>query len=40
MGMFVIDTRTGQSKTILRSTDWLNHLLFSPTESHPVNVLP
>jgi oligogalacturonide lyase len=32
MGMFVIDTRTGQSKTILRSTDWLNHLLFSPTD--------
>jgi oligogalacturonide lyase len=32
MGMFVIDTRTGESKTILRSTDWLNHLLFSPTD--------
>ena len=32
MGMFVIDTRTGASKTILRSTDWLNHLLFSPTD--------
>jgi oligogalacturonide lyase len=32
MGMFVIDTKTGQSKTILHSTDWLNHLLFSPTD--------
>jgi oligogalacturonide lyase len=32
MGLFVIDTRTGESKTILRSTDWLNHLLFSPTD--------
>ena len=32
MGMFVIDTNTGESKTILRSTDWLNHLLFSPTD--------
>jgi oligogalacturonide lyase len=32
MGMFVIDTRTGESKTILRATDWLNHLLFSPTD--------
>ena len=32
MGMFVIDTKTGETKTILRSTDWLNHLLFSPTD--------
>jgi oligogalacturonide lyase len=32
MGMFVIDTKTGASQTILRSTDWLNHLLFSPTD--------
>jgi oligogalacturonide lyase len=32
MGMFVISTKTGESKTILRSTDWLNHLLFSPTD--------
>jgi oligogalacturonide lyase len=32
MGLFVIDTRTGATKTILRSTDWLNHLLFSPTD--------
>jgi oligogalacturonide lyase len=32
MGLFVIDTKTGDLKTILRSTDWLNHLLFSPTD--------
>jgi oligogalacturonide lyase len=32
MGLFVVDTRTGQSKTILKSTDWLNHLEFSPTD--------
>jgi oligogalacturonide lyase len=32
MGLFTIDTRTGEMKTILRSTDWLNHLEFSPTD--------
>ena len=32
MGVFVIDTRTGESKTILRGTDWFNHLLFSPAD--------
>jgi oligogalacturonide lyase len=32
MGLFVIDTKTGEMRTILRSTDWLNHLLFSPTD--------
>jgi oligogalacturonide lyase len=32
MGLFVIDTKTGESKTILKSTDWLNHLEFSPTD--------
>ena len=32
MQMFTIDTRTGAVKTILRSTDWLNHLQFSPTD--------
>jgi oligogalacturonide lyase len=31
MGMFTIDTKTGEMKTILKSTDWLNHLEFSPT---------
>ncbi|HTB14073.1 MAG TPA: oligogalacturonate lyase family protein [Bryobacteraceae bacterium] len=32
MGMFVMNTQTGEVKTIHRSTDWLNHLLFSPTD--------
>jgi oligogalacturonide lyase len=32
MAMFTMDLRTGETKTILRSTDWLNHLLFSPTD--------
>ena len=32
MALFVTDTRTGQSKVILKSTDWLNHLEFSPTD--------
>jgi oligogalacturonide lyase len=30
--LFTIDLHTGQRKIILRSTDWLNHLLFSPTD--------
>ncbi len=30
--LFTIDTRTGEQKNILHSTDWLNHLLFSPTD--------
>ena len=32
MILFTIDTRTGATKTILHSTDWLNHLEFSPTD--------
>jgi oligogalacturonide lyase len=32
MGMFIIDLKTGDVKTILKSTDWLNHLEFSPTD--------
>jgi oligogalacturonide lyase len=32
MGMFVMNTKTGEVKTIHKSTDWLNHLLFSPTD--------
>lgn len=32
MGMFTVNTRTGEVKTILKSTDWLNHLEFSPTD--------
>src|SRR5215472_10632009 len=31
MVLFVADTRTGVIRTILKSTDWLNHLQFSPT---------
>jgi oligogalacturonide lyase len=32
MALYTVDTRTGEVKTILKSTDWLNHLLFSPTD--------
>jgi oligogalacturonide lyase len=32
MGLFVVDVKTGEVKTIHRSTDWLNHLEFSPTD--------
>jgi oligogalacturonide lyase len=32
MAMFTIDAATGEVKVIHRSTDWLNHLLFSPTD--------
>jgi oligogalacturonide lyase len=32
MQMFVLSVKTGEVKTILRSTDWLNHLQFSPTD--------
>lgn len=32
MALFVIDVRTGERRTVLRSTDWLNHLQFSPTD--------
>ena len=32
MQLFVLDVRTGEAKTILRSTDWLNHLQFSPVD--------
>ncbi len=30
--LFTIDLRTGTMKTLLHSTDWINHLLFSPTD--------
>ena len=30
--LFTIDTRTGEMKKLLHSTDWVNHLLFSPTD--------
>ena len=32
MQLFVVNTGTGETKTILRSTDWLNHIQFSPTD--------
>lgn len=30
--LITIDTRTGEVKTLLRGTDWYNHLQFSPTD--------
>ena len=30
--LFVIDLRTGKLRPMLHSTDWINHLLFSPTD--------
>jgi len=32
MTLFTLDTRTGEVKTIYHTTDWLNHLQFSPTD--------
>jgi len=32
MAMFTVNTATGEQKIIHRSTDWLNHLQFSPTD--------
>jgi oligogalacturonide lyase len=32
MEMYTIDLNTGQRTVIFRSTDWLNHLQFSPTD--------
>ncbi|MDQ6788353.1 MAG: oligogalacturonate lyase family protein [Acidobacteriota bacterium] len=32
MVMFTVNTQTGEVKTILKSTDWLGHLQFSPTD--------
>jgi oligogalacturonide lyase len=32
MAMFTVNVKTGETKTIHRATDWLNHLLFSPTD--------
>lgn len=32
MAMFTVSTKTGEVKVIHRATDWLNHLLFSPTD--------
>jgi len=30
--LITIDTKTGEVKTILRGTDWFNHIQFSPTD--------
>jgi oligogalacturonide lyase len=32
MAMFVLDVRSGERRVIHRANDWLNHLLFSPTD--------
>jgi oligogalacturonide lyase len=32
MGLYTIDVKTGEVKTFYRSTDWLNHVQFSPTD--------
>jgi oligogalacturonide lyase len=32
MQLFTLNIKTGEVKTILRSTDWLNHIQFSPTD--------
>ena len=30
--LITVDTKTGEVKTLLRSTDWVNHIQFSPTD--------
>jgi oligogalacturonide lyase len=32
MEMYTVDVKTGARRTVLKSTDWLNHLQFSPTD--------
>ncbi|WP_202980678.1 oligogalacturonate lyase family protein [Alteromonas sp. RKMC-009] len=32
MEMFVVDTQTGEQRTIHKATDWLNHIQFSPAD--------
>jgi len=32
MGRFTVNIQTGEIKTIHKANDWLNHLLFSPTD--------
>jgi len=32
MALFTVDVKSGEVKVIHRSTDWLNHLEFSPTD--------
>ena len=40
MALFTLNTKTGEVKTILHSTDWLNHFQFSPTDPDLADVLP
>jgi len=32
MVLFTLDLKTGEKKELVHSTDWINHLLFSPTD--------
>ncbi len=32
MAMYTVNIQTGETKVLHRATDWLNHLLFSPTD--------
>ena len=32
MGLYTVNIKTGEIKTIHKANDWLNHLLFSPTD--------
>ena len=32
MGLYTVNVQTGEIRTIHKATDWLNHLLFSPTD--------
>ena len=32
MGLYTLNVNTGETKTVHRASDWLNHLLFSPTD--------
>lgn len=32
MQLITVNTKTGEVKTLLKSTDWLNHIQFSPTD--------
>lgn len=36
MHMFTLNTQTGEFKTILSATDWLNHIQFSPTDPEQI----
>lgn len=36
MAMFTMSVETGEVKIIHRANDWLNHLLFSPTDPHQI----